>query len=137
MRLSPDRARALFAEAVVARLATVRSDGSPHLVPVCFAIEGDTVYTAVDQKPKRTRDLLRLQNIRAEPRVALMADHYEDDWSRLWWARLDGVARVLESSEEGSGALAALATRYIQYQRRPPAGPVIAIAAEHWSGWHA
>ena len=91
MRLDPLRARGLFGAAEVARLATVAADGAPHLVPVCFALAGDVVYSAVDGKPKRTPDLARLANIAAEPRVALLADHYEEDWTRLWWVRVDGM----------------------------------------------
>src|SRR3954452_24607785 len=92
----PERtARERFASAPIVRLATLDADGRPHLVPTTFAVEGDHVYTAVDHKPKRSRDLKRLRNILGDPRVALLADHYEDDWARLWWARADGVARIL------------------------------------------
>ena len=105
MRLAPAEARALFASAAVARLATVRGDGAPHVVPVCFAIAGGIIYTAVDGKPKRTPDLARLANIAAEPRVALLADRYEDDWTRLWWVRVDGEARlVTDAGERDAGA---------------------------------
>ena len=90
MRLAEDEARRRLAAARVARLATVGGPGSPHLVPVTFAVAGDRIYSAVDAKPKTTRDLRRLRNIRADPRVAVLADHYDEDWSRLWWARADG-----------------------------------------------
>jgi PPOX class probable F420-dependent enzyme len=70
----------------VARLATTGPAARPHLVPVTFALDGDRIYTVVDAKPKATMNLRRLRNIRADPRVAVLADHYEDDWSRLWWA---------------------------------------------------
>ena len=137
MRLGPGQARALLASARVARLATVRPDGAPHLVPVCFALTGGAIYTAVDGKPKRSPDLARLANIAAEPRVALLADHYEDDWTRLWWVRVDGDASVVAGTDERERALAALAAAYPQYAAAPPAGAVIAIAPRRWSGWRS
>lgn len=137
MRLDPLTARALFGSAPVARLATVTPDGAPHLVPVCFAVAGDVVYTAVDGKPKRTPDLARLANIAAEPRVALLADHYDDDWSRLWWVRVDGEARLVAGADERARALAELAAAYTQYAGSPPQGAVVAVEARRWSGWSA
>jgi PPOX class probable F420-dependent enzyme len=104
----------------------------PHLVPIVFALVGDVIHTAVDGKPKRTRRLRRLADIAANPRVSVLADHYEDDWSRLWWVRADGVARILDSSPDG---LAALAERYPQYRATPPPGPFVEITVERWSAW--
>lgn len=121
-----------FATCRVARLATAGPDGVPHLVPIVFALVGDVIHTAVDGKPKRTRRLKRLANIAANPRVSVLADHYEDDWSRLWWVRADGVARILDSSPAG---LAALVERYPQYLETPPPGPFLEITVERWSGW--
>ena len=121
-----------FASAAVARLATVRPDGAPHLVPIVFAVVGDVIVSAVDAKPKRSRDLRRLANIAVEPRVAVLADHYEADWSRLWWVRADGVARVREDEPAG---LPALIARYPQYRAEPPAGPFLEITVERWSAW--
>jgi PPOX class probable F420-dependent enzyme len=115
----------------VARLATVGREGRPHVVPICFAIEGDMLYTAIDDKPKRTRRLRRLENIEAEPRVEVLIDHYEDDWSRLWWVRLRGTARIVDDPR----ALQLLAAKYPQYRERPPAGPVIAVSIEERSEW--
>jgi len=115
----------------------VRRDGSPHLVPVCFAVSGDAIYTAVDHKPKSTADLARLRHIAAEPRVALLADRYDDDWSRLWWVRVDGDAKVVDSAQERNEALAALAAAYRQYAERPPEGPVIAVRPRRFRGWKA
>jgi PPOX class probable F420-dependent enzyme len=135
VRLDPDQARALLASARIARLATVRPDGSPHLVPVCFALAGEAIYTAVDRKPKRTPHLRRIANIAAEPRVALLADHYEDDWTRLWWVRVDGRAAVVADAAERERALAALAAIYPQYAAQRPPGAVIAIRPRRWSGW--
>jgi PPOX class probable F420-dependent enzyme len=137
VQLDPAEARTLFASAPVARLATVRPDGSAHIVPVCFAFWGEAIYTAVDHKPKATAALARLRHIAAEPRVALLADHYEDDWSRLWWVRVDGDASVVESAQEREAALAGLAAAYPQYAERPPEGPVIAVRPHRFSGWRA
>lgn len=133
MRLGAEEARELFASVRVAHLATVREDGAPHVVPICFALDGDTLLTAVDQKPKRSADLLRLRNIAAEPRVSVLADAYDDDWSKLWWARMDGIAEVTESEH----AIGLLRARYLQYTDAPPEGPVIAVTATSWSGWRA
>ena len=128
-------ARARFAAARVARLATVGADGRPHLVPVCFAVDGDTVYSAVDEvKPKATLRLRRLRNVAENPAVSLLVDHYDDDWSALWWVRADGRARVLETAPD---AIALLAARYPQYAEAPPGGPVIAVDVERWAGWSA
>jgi PPOX class probable F420-dependent enzyme len=132
-------ARGLFAAARVARLATVGAEGRPHLVPIVFAVAGDVVYSAVDAKPKRTTALRRLENVRRNPRVALLADHYDDsDWDALWWVRADGVARVLDGSDsEARRAIALLVARYAQYRERPPRGQVLAVSVERWSGWRA
>ena len=137
--MTPEEARGLFAQARVARLATVGASGRPHLVPIVFALDGDVVYSAVDAKPKRTTALRRLENVRRNPRVALLADHYDDaDWDALWWVRADGGARVLDAQEpEARRALELLAGRYAQYRAAPPRGPVLAVAVERWSGWRA
>jgi PPOX class probable F420-dependent enzyme len=98
--VSPAAARARFAAARVARLATADAAGVPHLVPVVFAVSGDAVYTAVDHKPKRSSALRRLANVRANAAVALLVDHYDDaDWDGLWWVRADGTGRVLQPGE--------------------------------------
>ena len=125
-------ARERFRAARVARLATVGRDG-PHVVPIVFAVAGDVVYHAVDHKPKRTTALKRLANVAHDPRVSLLADEYDEDWERLWWARADGVARVLEPGH--AEALALLAERYEQYRSRPPEGPVVAVDVHRWSAW--
>jgi PPOX class probable F420-dependent enzyme len=127
-------ARERFASARVARLATSGPDG-PHVVPIVFALDGDTLYHAVDHKPKRTTALKRLENLRADPRASLLADAYDEDWDRLWWARADGIARILEPGHEP--AIALLCERYPQYRDRPPAGPVIAVDVTRWSDWTA
>jgi PPOX class probable F420-dependent enzyme len=121
----------------VARLATVGSDGRPHLVPVCFVLLGDAVYHAVDEKPKRHRQLRRLENIRATGQVCLLIDEYDEDWSKLRWVRLDGHGRLVEDRAEDAAARAALAAKYPQYVERPPGGPVVAVTITHWSAWSA
>ncbi|HEY7723073.1 MAG TPA: TIGR03668 family PPOX class F420-dependent oxidoreductase [Pedococcus sp.] len=131
-------ARERFAAAPVARLATVTAAGRPHLVPVAFVLVGDTVWTAVDQKPKTTRSLHRLANIEAHPRVSLLADHYDDDWSRLWWVRADGHASVVElAGTDATAALSSLVAKYPQYRADPPTGPLIRIAVDTWRSWSA
>jgi PPOX class probable F420-dependent enzyme len=135
VRLTEQDARARLTAARVARLATAGRDGQPHLVPVTFAVSGDLIYTAVDHKPKTTVNLRRLRNIRENPRVALLADHYEEDWDELWWVRADGMARVLDDHESLREPLALLAKRYPQYVERRPAGPVIEIGVVRWAGW--
>ena len=134
MELSAEVARQRFASVLVARLATVGPDGRPHLVPVTFAVQDNRIYTAVDHKPKRTTNLRRLRNIAANPYVAVLADHYEDDWQRLWWVRAEGTARVVERDAEG---IRLLTQRYPQYESNPPQGPVVVISAVRWSGWSA
>ena len=129
--------RARLARARVARLATIDPEGHPHLVPVCFALDDDTLYSAVDEKPKRSLELQRLKNIRARPRVTLLVDHYDEDWSQLWWIRIRGEATVLESGAERERALELLAGKYHQYRREPPRGAVIAVALREWRGWSA
>ena len=136
-KLSPDDARRLLTTVPVVRLATVGEDGRPHLVPVTFAVHRGSVYTAVDHKPKSTRDLRRLANVRANPRVALLADHYEDDWTRLWWVRVDGRAAVVADAARMAEPVRLLVDRYAQYRDHPPEGPVIAITIETWTGWSA
>ncbi|MGW2259958.1 TIGR03668 family PPOX class F420-dependent oxidoreductase [Streptomyces sp. NPDC001780] len=138
--LTSAEARERFAAARVARLATADAAARPHLVPVVFALEGDTVVLAVDHKPKRTTRLKRLANIAENPAVCLLVDHYEEDWDRLWWARADGEARVHpppDGSPEAARLLRPLTAKYRQYADRPPDGPVIEVAVARWSGWHA
>jgi PPOX class probable F420-dependent enzyme len=123
--------------AQVARLATLAPDGRPHLVPIVFVIHGETLYTAVDAKPKRSRRLRRIENARDHPDVTVLVDHYEDDWSRLWWVRLDGRARVLDAGEEAELALRLLTEKYEQYRREGPGPPVLAVDLRDWRGWEA
>ena len=121
----------------VARLATVDPDGRPHLVPIAFALVGGTLYSAVDAKPKRSRVLRRIENARERPDVTVLVDHYEGDWTRLWWVRLRGRARVLDGGDEAAQALAALIAKYEQYRETPPGLPVLAVDVEDWRAWAA
>jgi PPOX class probable F420-dependent enzyme len=129
-------ARARFAAARVARLATADAAGRPHLVPTAFAVAGDTVYSAVDAKPKRTKALRRLANVRENPAVSLLVDHWdEEDWGALWWVRADGRGRVLDPAEpEAHRAVELLRERY---PRQRADGEVLAVDVERWSGWAA
>ena len=135
--MSEAEARRRLEGARVARLATAGSEGRPHLVPICFALDGDTVYSAVDRKPKRTADLKRLQNVRANPRVSVLVDGYDEDWSRLWWVRLDGLGRIVEEELERARALGLLQAKYEQYRGEAPQGPVLAVEIERLRGWAA
>jgi PPOX class probable F420-dependent enzyme len=134
--VSTEAARRYFAAARVARLASVDVRTQPHLVPIVFALADETIYSVVDAKPKRTTELRRLQNVRANPRVSVLVDHYDDaDWETLWWVRADGIARVLDLDEPEAGrAIELLARRYPQQRA---VGPVLAIDVERWTGWSA
>jgi PPOX class probable F420-dependent enzyme len=136
--VSPEAARERFATATHALLATADRDGAPHIVPIVFALAGETIYNAVDRKPKRTTALRRLHNVLENPRVAVLAEHYSDDWAELWWVRAEGTARVIEAAgAEGAAALQLLAARYAAYREAPPPGPLLAIEVARWSGWEA
>lgn len=128
--------RARFASARVARLATLRADGSPHLVPVTFVVDQDVVAFAVDAKPKTTQRLQRLRNIEHDPRVSLLVDAYAEDWSTLWWVRADGTGRRLDGADADSW-IARLREKYEQYRTSPPTGPVVEFNVERWTGWRA
>ena len=122
----------------IARLATADATGRPHRVPVTFAAapHTPTIAIAVDHKPKTTTNLRRLRNIEANERVSLLADHYDDeDWTRLWWVRLDGTARIVTTEPERGAPIAWLTAKYPQYQDRSPQGPVILITADVLTGW--
>ena len=132
MRLSEDDARARFAAARVARLATITPDGRPHLVPVVFVLERDVLHVAVDRKPKSTTALRRLANVAANPQACLLVDHYADDWTQLWWVRADGTATVRDLTHDVRERLAA---KYAPYVDEPPPGPVVEVAISRWTGW--
>lgn len=135
MRLDEARCRHRLAVARVAVLATVSPSGRPHLVPVTFELTGSVIVIAVDQKPKRTTALARLRNIAGNDQVAVLAQHYEEDWTALWWVRADGRARVLTDATARAEPVRRLSAKYPRYRDDPPAGPVIWIDVERWSGW--
>lgn len=136
MQMPEEQCRPRFAAARVLRLATADAAGRPHLVAATFAVHGDVVGIAVDHKPKRHTNLKRLRNIEENPAVALLVDHYSDDWEQLWWVRADGEARVL-ANEDAQELVERLLYKYEQYRQIRPAGPVIEIAVNRWSGWMA
>ena len=127
--------RARVAEARVGRLATVTADGRPHIVPCCFALLEEVIVSAVDAKPKSTLALRRLANLRAHPHAALLVDHYDEDWSTLWWIRVDGDGRVVDDGPERDRAVAALAAKYPQYRRQAPPGAVVTLTTTSWRSW--
>lgn len=129
--------RQKVAQARVARLATVRSDGTPHLVVVTFALHGDTVVSAVDDKPKRSQDLQRVRNLEERPAASVLVDHYDDDWSRLWWVRLDGEAQIVRDEPRRTELLAPLAAKYAPYRQALPTGAVIALTVRSTASWSA
>jgi PPOX class probable F420-dependent enzyme len=127
-------ARDRLSSARVGHLATVSATHRPHVVPCCFVLDSDTLYSAVDAKPKTTMALQRLENIRSNGAVSLLVDHYEEDWTRLWWVRVDGTAAVAGETER-QVAIDLLSAKYEQYRSSPPPGPVVAIAIERWRMW--
>jgi PPOX class probable F420-dependent enzyme len=121
-----------LAAARVARLAT----SAPRVVPITFAVVGETVVHAVDHKPKTTRALARVRDLERDPRCSVLVDHYEEDWGALWWVRADGIARVVEM-EDAREEIDALVAKYPQYAERRPDGPVIVLAVERIVAWDA
>jgi PPOX class probable F420-dependent enzyme len=99
--------------------------------------EGDTIYTPIDHKRKRTRRLQRLRNIEANPEAALLVDHYSESWDECWWVRLRGRARILHGGDEYDHARALMMARYKQYSDAAQISPVIAIDIDEWVGWQA
>lgn len=115
-------------------LATVKPDGSPHAVPIVHVVEGDRICFAVDQKPKSSRNLQRLENISHQPRVAVLFEQRSTDWDRLWWARADGTAVI---HRDRPALAAVLEARHPHYAIEPPEGPWVVVTVERWSGWAA
>jgi PPOX class probable F420-dependent enzyme len=131
----PD-ARTRLGLARVGRLATV-GPGAPHVVPCCFVVDEGVAYSAVDDKPKRTWRLQRLVDVSAHPYATLLVDHYDEDWSALWWIRVSGPARVITNGEEHVHAIALLRSKYPQYRSHALTGPVLALELEEWRTWAA
>jgi PPOX class probable F420-dependent enzyme len=133
-----DWQRALLATARVARLATVDAQGQPHVVPIVFALHGELVVTPLDGKPKRVAggELQRVRNIQANERVALVVDHYDEDWQQLAWVQLRGRAELLYAGDAYRAGIALLHQKYVQYDQVPLDGhPLIVIAVDHVRGW--
>jgi PPOX class probable F420-dependent enzyme len=133
--MDPDDMRRRVRDARVGRIATVTEEGRPHVVPFVFALDDDTLYSSVDAKPKKGPDLQRIRNIRANPAVQVVVDHYEEPWEPIWWVRLSGTAEVLEEGSERERALRFLRHKYPEYEESPPQGAVIAVRIERWRGW--
>jgi PPOX class probable F420-dependent enzyme len=137
--------RAFLAAARRAVLATLDSNGRPRLVPICFVLDEDrrAVYSPLDDKPKSVRDpheLARVRDVLRDPRVSILVDRWDEDWSRLAWLRLQGAATVLEPSDDASGehawAVHALRTKYQQYETHDLAArPLIRVTLERVAGW--
>lgn len=136
--MTPEDARLRFAAGRVAHLATATAAGQPHLVPLVFAVDGDRVLSVVDAKPKRSTALRRMANVMENPLVSLLVDHYDDDWSALWWVRADGTGHIHETgSPAAEASIDLLAARYEQYKIRRPQGSVLEVDVLRWSGWSA
>jgi len=133
-------AEAMLREARIARLATADPNGQPHVVPVCFAYDGTAIYIVIDEKPKRTapQRLRRVRNIIANPKVAMIVDHYEEDWRRLRYTLVTGTARVIESGPDHIRAIALLREKYPQYRTMRLEGrPVVVISPAGMIAWAA
>ena len=135
VKLEPEAGRDSALSERIGRLATVSAGGDPHVVPVTFAEVESRLAIGIDEKPKTTFQLKRLSNIRANPRVALLWDRYDEDWTQLWWVRADGVASIEEQGTLWGRAWQALNEKYGQYEGRAHNGPVIMIEVTKWSGW--
>lgn len=129
--------RAFLEARRVAHLGTADGAGTPHVVPVCFALSGESAYITVDDKPKRTHKLKRLRNIAENPAVVLVADHYDDDdWSKLGWVMVRGRAQLLHEGPEHAEAQRLLRERYVQLRAMAiQRHPVIAIRIERVASW--
>jgi PPOX class probable F420-dependent enzyme len=140
-RVERDEALARLRSARVGRLATLTPEGTPHVVPFVFVVkEQDSairLYWMVDEKPKRSKELQRLRNIEHQPAVELVVDEYEEDWSRLWWVRARGSARVVVEADERDAALGLLRGKYPQYESTDDPGLVVAIEVEAITGWES
>ena len=137
MRLSRDQISQRLSLASSATLGTTDEQGRAHLVPIVFAYRDGTVYTAIDAKPKATMRLRRIRNIEARPHVSVLVDHYHDNWDRLWWIRLDGLAQVAANGPVRDTAIELLTEKYPVYAEQPPPGPAITITVEAIRSWSA
>ena len=127
-----------LADTPVGHLATADANGRPHVIPVCFAYDGEHIYSVLDGKPKRgsLTGLRRVRNILANPQVSLVIDQYDADWTRLWYLLVQGRAEVVEGGPEPPAAIVLLRGKYPQYREMPLDGnPVIRITPERVTGW--
>ena len=132
------RQAAMLNETPVGHLATADGNGRPHVIPVCFACDGQRIYSVLDAKPKSgsLRSLRRVRNILDNPQVSLVIDHYEADWSKLWYLLVRGRAELLEPCDEQAAAIALLRAKYPQYREMElDDNPVIRITPERATGW--
>ena len=128
----------MLAFARIGHLATADATGAPHVIPVCFAFNGQAIYSLLDQKPKRTpvARLRRVRNILANPKVALVVDFYEEDWSRLWYILISGEAELLQPGDEQAGAVKLLREKYPQYREMAiDQNPAIKITPTRVVAW--
>jgi PPOX class probable F420-dependent enzyme len=133
--MEPDEMRRRVDEGRVGRIATVSPGGRPHVVPFVYVLQDETLYSSVDAKPKRSPDLRRIRNLRANPAVEVVVDHYEEPWDEIWWVRMHGHGEVLESGPERDRALGLLGAKYPDYRDSPPQGAVVAVRIDRWRGW--
>jgi PPOX class probable F420-dependent enzyme len=136
-RTLPEWARSLVEEGRVARLGLTDGDGAPRVLPVTYALIGETVVSAVDDKPKRdpSAELARVRWLRARPRAALTVDRYDDDWSQLAWVQVLGRVEIHAGLDEAS--LRALCAKYAPYRERPPRGPLLVLRPERCLCWRS
>ena len=135
---APAWAAEFLAAGRVGRLATVDGAGRPLVVPVCYVLEAGRIYSAVDAKPKRTRELRRLRNIAENPRVSLVVDEYDEDWTRLRYVIVEGHADVLSEGDEFSRAIDGLVAKYPQYRALAlprDSGAVVRIVPDRVLAW--
>ncbi len=133
-----DRQIELLNQTPVGHLATADANGRPHVIPFCFVCDGGIIYSVLDAKPKSAdlRSLRRVRNILANPRVSVVIDHYESDWSRLWYLLVHGSAELLEQCPEQAAAISLLRDKYQQYREMDlEYSPVIKITPERATGW--
>jgi PPOX class probable F420-dependent enzyme len=134
------RARRLIRSARVAHLATADAHGKPHVIPICFVFDGKQFFSPIDEKPKRAAPakLKRLKNIAENPNVALVIDHYDEDWSKLAYVLIFGKARVLGSGKIHRQAVKLLRRKYSQYRRMAiDERPLIVITPKRIKTWRA
>ena len=134
-----DRAEALarFSQSRIAHLGTVTPDSRPHAVPVTFARVGGSIVTMIDHKPKTTLNLQRLANVGHHGRATILVDYYDDDWTQLWWVRVDGLAKIHTEGDAWEAARDALAAKYEQYRMQPPKGPSIHLQIDKVTSWES